>query len=126
MKIFSTSELVNCSLGGTRYEVRNTKDKVRGTKYEVRDKTRDNARESAIDNSPYFVLPIPSYLVPRISYFTSPRTSYLVLRTLILAALFLISALSATAQTITGTVKDAETREPLPFANVLVEGTTTG
>lgn len=53
-------------------------------------------------------------------------TSYLVSRTSFIAVLLLVAISSTHAQVLTGSVKDAETREPLPYANVLLEGTTTG
>ncbi|MEM1041094.1 MAG: SusC/RagA family TonB-linked outer membrane protein [Bacteroidota bacterium] len=41
-------------------------------------------------------------------------------------ALFLLGTLSASAQSVNGTVTDADTGEPLPGVNILVQGTTVG
>src|SRR5687767_6872356 len=56
-----------------------------------------------------------------------PHIPYLITHICVLL-LVVSSSLPVNAQsvTISGTVKDAETREPLPYANIVVEGTTTG
>ena len=48
------------------------------------------------------------------------------LRSLLFAVCFLFSGSLLAQFTIRGTVTDAETGDPIPFANVILKGTTTG